>query len=83
MAAEEVRVIAVIAQKAGFYGCAFFTTESTVDAVKQAIISAGATYADVMINPFLGQPQPEPVLLFDTGSGNEDLELLRRIRKYL
>lgn len=91
-------MIQVIAQGMGYYGLAFFTTSKSTDEVKKAMERAGlkltateyvgaddATETEVMVkeaHPDL-IPQPKPVVLFDTGHSDLDLDILNRIKSEL
>ena len=127
-------MISFVAQGPGFYGCAFFTADTTIERVIEMVKnsddpfwegaecnesgyvvavgdplphgeeviqvgpSAGMTFNDLRAsrgqkpestNPvfymfeFKGVPQPDPVLLFDSGHGEEDMKLLLKLKKLL
>ena len=87
----------VIAQGGGFYGLAFFTTPKSVDEVRQAMARAGLrmTPSSVGVDDATDTmaiaekahpdlvPQPIPVVLFDTGHSDKDLDWLNKIKSEL
>jgi len=80
----------IVAQGGGFYGCAFFTTNKSIDEVREILkdhhlfaegdegfgIIHDGTSVFIRGSNWSGQPQPNPVLLFDTGRGDKNIQAL-------
>lgn len=79
---------AVVAQGDGFYGCSLFTLpESERGRVEELLEAEDVAGALGFEGTVLTEPCPfacpEPHTLFDTGSGPEELDFLRKLKARL
>lgn len=88
-----------IAQGGGFYGTAFLTTDKSFPLIKSRLSGANLDchFDDpnragsihfrpdtlVLVRPWDGNAQPDPVVLFDSGHAKQDLDALNQVQNLL